>query len=126
VDELQYLALHKHIGAHGDNLLLQGANEFQTSAVTHVSKASVLVATEVTLEDLAVLGAVKECAPLLKLKHALWCFLGVEFGHAVVVEVLSTAHGVAEVDLPVVFGVDVTHGGSHATFGHNGVRLTKE
>src|SRR5262249_51121286 len=36
------------------------------------------------------------------------------------------AHGVAEVDLPVVAGVDVAHRGGHAALGHDGVRLAEQ
>ena len=52
--------------------------------------------------------------------------LGVELRHAPVVEHFAAAHGVAEVHLPVVLGVDVAHGGGAAAFGHDGVGLAEE
>jgi len=50
----------------------------------------------------------------------------VEFGHAVVVEHFAAAHGVAEVHLPVVLGVDVAHRRGHAAFGHDRVGLAEQ
>ena len=91
-----------------------------------MSQSGEAVPAEVALENPAVLGAVEECAPLLELPHAIGRFLGVQFGHAVVVEVLAAAHGVAEVDHPVVFGVHVAHRGGHAAFGHDGVGLSQQ
>ena len=126
VHELQDLALHEHVGVHRDDLLLERADQFEAGAVAHVREARVAVATEVALEDLAVLGAVEERAPLLELPDAVRRLLGVQFGHAVVVEVLAAAHGVAEVDHPVVLVVDVAHGGGHAAFGHDGVGLAEQ
>ncbi|CAB4781282.1 unannotated protein [freshwater metagenome] len=70
MEETKNLALHEHVGAHRDNLLLQRTDEFQTGAVTDVGQTGVAVTTEVTLQDLAVLGAVKESAPLLELPDA--------------------------------------------------------
>ena len=86
----------------------------------------VAVATKVALEDLAVLGAVKERTPLLEFENALGCLLGVQLGHAVVIEVLTAAHGVAKVHHPIVLGVDVTHGGGYAAFGHDRVGLAEQ
>jgi hypothetical protein len=50
----------------------------------------------------------------------------VELRHAPVVEHLAAAHGVAEVDLPVVLGPDVAHGGGYAALGHDGVGLAQQ
>ena len=95
----------------GDRLLLQGADDLEPGAVAHVGQAGVAVAAEVALEDAAVLGAVEQGPPALELVDPVGRLLGVELGHAPVVEHLAAAHGVAEVDLPVVLGVDVAHGG---------------
>jgi hypothetical protein len=53
-------------------------------------------------------------------------FLGVQLGHAPVVDVLAAAHRVGEVHLPVVAVVDVAHRGRHAALGHDGVRLAEQ
>ena len=84
------------------------------------------MAAEVALADQAVGGAVEQGAPLLQLPHPLGRLLGVQLGHAPVVEQLAAAHGVAEVDLPVVFGLQVAHGRGDAALGHHGVRLAEQ
>ena len=85
-----------------DDLLLQGADQLQAGAVADVRQARVLVAAEVALADLAVLGAVEQRTVGLQLPDPLRRLLGVQLGHPEVVEELAAAHGVAEVDLPVV------------------------
>ena len=74
----------------------------------------------------AVLGAVEKRAPGLELAHALRRFLGVQLGHAPVVEVLSAAHGVGEMNAPVVAIVDVGQSRGNAALGHHGVRFAKQ
>ncbi len=109
-----------------DAVVLQGADHLEAGAVADVGQAGVLVTAEVPLEDLAVFGAVEHRAPGLEFAGPVRCFLGVEFGHPPVVEVLAAAHGVGKVDAPVVAIVDVGHGRGHAAFGHDGVGLAEE
>ena len=85
-----------------DDLLLQGADQLQPGAVADVGQPGVLVAAEVALADPAVGGAVEQRAVGLELPDPLRRLLGVQLGHPRVVEELAAAHGVAEVDLPVV------------------------
>ena len=40
--------------------------------------------------------------------------------------ILAAAHGVGEMDAPVVAVVDVAHRGRHAAFGHDGVGLAQQ
>jgi hypothetical protein len=54
-----------------------------------------------------VLRAIEDGAPRLELAHAVGRLLGVQLGHAPVVEVLAAAHRVGEVHLPAVAVVDV-------------------
>ena len=84
------------------------------------------MASEVTLGNLSFTGAIKEGAPHFKLPDAIWRFLGVQLCHPVMIEELTAAHCVAEVNHPVVIVVDVTHRGSSAAFSHHGVSLAKE
>ena len=70
--------------------------------------------------------AVEERAPRLELAHAVGRLLRVQLGHPPVVDVLSAAHGVGEVDLPVVAVVDVGQRGGDAALGHDGVRLAEQ
>ena len=110
----------------GHHPLLQGADHLQAGPVAHVGQPGVLVAAEVALADLAVGGAVEQRAPGLQLPDPVRGLLGVQFGHPPVVEELAAAHGVAEVDLPVVVGVGVAHRGGAAALGHDRVRLAEQ
>ena len=110
----------------GHRLLLQRADHLEAGPVADVGEAGVAVAAEVALEDAPVRGAVEQGAPLLELEDAVGRLLGVELGHAPVVEHLAAAHGVAEVDLPVVLGVDVAHGRGDTALGHHGVGLAEQ
>ena len=49
-----------------------------------------------------------------------------ELGHPPVVDVLPAAHGVGEVDLPVVAVIDVGERRGDAALGHDGVRLAEQ
>ena len=109
-----------------DDLLLQGADDLQAGAVADVGQPRVGVAAEVALADPAVLGAVEQRAVGLQLPHPVGRLLGVQLGHAPVVEELPAAHGVAKVDLPVVLRVGVAHRRRAAALGHHGVRLAEQ
>jgi hypothetical protein len=50
----------------------------------------------------------------------------VDLSHAPVVEQFPAAHGVSEVDLPVVFRPDITQRGGDTAFGHHRVRLAEQ
>ena len=119
-------ALHEHVDAERDQPLLKGADHLQAGAVADVREAGVAVAAEVALTDQPVRRTVEEGAPVLELHHPLGRLLGVELGHPPVVEHLPAAHGVAEVHLPVVLGVEVAHRGSGAALGHHRVRLAEQ
>src|SRR6266508_3868860 len=94
--------------------------------VADVRQPGVAVPAEVALEDAAVGGAVEQRAPLLELQHPVGCLLRVELGHAPVVEHLAAAHGVAEVDAPVVLRVDVAQRRGHAALRHDRVGLAEQ
>ena len=59
-------------------------------------------------------------------RDAIRGFLGVQFRHPPVVDVLAAAHRVGEMDLPAVAVVDVGERCRDAAFGHDGVRLAEE
>ena len=115
-----------HVDAQRHRALLEGADQLEPGAVAHVREPRVAVAAEVALGDEAVLGAVEEGAPLFQLEHALGRLLRVQLRHAPVVEQLAAAHGVPEVDLPVVLLPDVAHGRGHPALRHHGVGLAEE
>ena len=109
-----------------DAVVLQRANHLQAGAVADVRQARIAMAAEIALQNLAVFGAIKHRAPSLEFVDARGRFLGVQLGHAPVVDVLAAAHGVGEMDLPVVAVVDVAHRRRHAALGHDGVRLAEK
>src|SRR6266496_3315774 len=120
-------ALHEHVDAAvADRAVLEGADHLQTGPVADVRQPGVAVPAEVALEDAAVGGAVEQRAPLLELQHPVGCLLRVELGHAPVVEHLAAAHGVAEVDAPVVLRVDVAERRGDAALRHHGVGLAEQ
>ena len=126
VEEPEHLDLHEDLDAVGHRLLLEGADQLEAGAVADVGQAGEPVASEVALEDQPVLGPVEQGPPVLELAHPVGSLLGVELGHAPVVEHLAAAHGVAEVDLPAVLVVDVAERRGHAALGHDGVGLPQQ
>ena len=102
------------------------ANQFQSGAVADVGEARIAVAAEIALENSPVRRAVKHRAPGFEFVNAVGRFLGVQFGHAPVVDVLAAAHRVGEMDAPVVAVVHVGQRRRHAAFGHDGVRLAEQ
>ena len=109
-----------------DDLLLQRADDLQAGAVADVGQSRIGVAAEVALTDPAVLGAVEQRAVRLQLPDPVGRLLGVQLGHPPVVEELPAAHGVAEVDLPVVLRVGVSHRCRATALGHHRVRLAEQ
>ena len=53
-------------------------------------------------------------------------FLGMQLGHAPVVDILAAAHRIGEVYSPVVAFVDVGQGGGDTAFCHDGMGLAQE
>ncbi len=119
-------ALHEHVDPERHRVLLQGPDHLEPGPVADVGQAGVAVAAEVPLADQALLGPVEQRPPLLQLPHPLRRLLGVQLGHPPVVEQLAAAHGVAEVNLPVVLGVQVAHGRGDAAFRHHRVGLAEQ
>ena len=118
-------ALHVDFHAGVDAVILQRADHLEAGAVADVRQARIAMAAEVALQDAAVLGAVEQRAPGFQFAHAVGRFLGVQLGHAPVVQVLAAAHGVGEMDAPVVAIVHVGQRGRDAAFGHHGVRFAR-
>ena len=119
-------ALHEHIDASVHGVVLERTDHLEAGAVSDMREPRVPVTAEVALQDEPVIRTVEERSPLLELEHAVRRLLRVELGHTPVVEQLAAAHGVAEVDLPVVLLPHVTHGRRDPALGHHGVRLPEE
>ena len=119
----QHGDFHVEINALMDAVILEGADHLQTGAVAHMRQARIAVAAEVTLEDVAVFGTVKQRAPLLQFANAVGRFLRVQLRHSPMVEILAAAHGVGEMNTPTVAAVNVAHGRGDTAFGHHRVRF---
>ena len=87
-------ALHVHVDAHMNAVILQGADHLEPGAIADMREPRIPVAAEVSLKDAAVLRAIEQRAPGFELAHAVGRFLGVQLGHAPVVDVLAAAHRV--------------------------------
>ena len=119
-------ALHVHIHALVNAVVLQGTDQLETGAVADVGEARVTVSAEVSLVDETGTGAIENRAPVFQFTHTLGSILGVDRRHLPDVEELAAAHGVAEVDLPVVAAVDVAEGSGHAAFRHHRVGFAEQ
>ena len=84
------------------------------------------MAAECPLENRTFVGAVEKSAPLFQFADTVGGFLRVKLRHAPVVQEFSATHGVAEMRLPAVGGVNVGHGSGDAAFGHHGVGFSEQ
>src|SRR5206468_136490 len=107
-------------------VVLERPDHLEAGTIADVREPRVAMATEVALQDEAVLRAVEQRAPLLELEDAVGCFLRVDLRHAPVVEQLAAAHRVAEVDFPVVLLPHVAQRRRDAALGHDGMRLPEQ
>ena len=119
-------ALHVHVDALMNAVILQRADHLEAGAVADVGQPRIAVAAEVALQDLAVAGPIEHGAPRFELADAVGRLFRVQLRHAPVVHVLAAAHGVGEMHLPVVAIVDVGERGRDAALGHHGVRLPEQ
>ena len=109
-----------------DALILQRTNQLEAGAIADVREPGIPVAAEIALQDLPVSRAIEHRAPCLELADAVRRFLRVQLRHPPVVDVLSAAHRVGEVDLPAVAVVHVGERRRDAAFGHDGVGLAEQ
>ena len=86
----------------------------------------IFVSAEIALQDSAIGRPVEHCSPRFQLAHARRRFLRVQLGHAPVIDILPAAHGIGEMDFPIVAVVHIGQRGGDAAFGHYGVGLAEE
>ena len=94
--------------------------------IAHVGQPWIFVTTKVSLQDATIVGSIEHCAPSFEFTHPVGRFLGVQFGHAPVVDVLATAHGVGEMHFPVVAIIDIGQRGRDPALGHYRVRFAEQ
>ena len=119
-------ALHEYVNSLVYRMVLEGADHLESRSVPDVSKPCVTVAAKIPLEDPAVIRSVEEGTPPLQFMDPLRSFLGMDLCHPPVIHHLPAAHGVPEVDLPVVLRVHVAHSRRDATLRHHGVGLAQQ
>ena len=118
--------LHVDVDAAMDALILQRANQLEAGAIADVREPGIAVTAEIALQDLPVSRPIEHRAPCFELADAVRRFLCVQLRHPPVVDVLSAAHRVGEVDLPAVAVVHVGERRGDAAFGHDGVGLAEQ
>ena len=109
-----------------NSVVLQSADHFQSGTIADVRQARIFMAAEIPLQNPAILGAIENRAPSLELAHSRRRFSGVQLRHPPIVDVLPAAHGVGEMDLPVVAVVNVGERGGDAAFRHHRVSFSEQ
>ncbi len=61
--------------------ILQSADNFQASTVTHMSQSGKTMSAKVALADEPLIRAVKYCAPFFQLPHSVRSMSSMEFRH---------------------------------------------
>ena len=102
-------------------MILQRANHFQSGPVADVCEARIFVAAKISLQNPPVLCPVENCAPGFKLPHPIRRFLRVQLRHPPLVYILSAAHCVGEVNLPIVAFIDIGKRRGNPAFRHDGM-----
>src|SRR5580765_3686761 len=100
---------HENVKSQMDSMVLKSADHFQAGAVAHVGKPRIPMAAEISLENSAVARAIKKCAPRLQFAHACRSFLGVQFRHPPVTQILTAAHHVGKMNAPAIPVVYISH-----------------
>jgi hypothetical protein len=109
-----------------DSMVLKSADHFQAGTVAHMGKPRIPMAAEIPLENSAVARAIKKCAPGFQFAHACRSFLGMQFRHPPVTQVLTAAHRVGKVNAPAIPVVHISHRRGYAALGHDGVCFAKK
>ena len=94
--QAQDSTFHVHFHALMNAVVLQGANHLEAGAVADMREPGISMAAEVALQNASVLCAIEQRPPGLEFPHAVGRFLGVQFGHAPVVQILAAAHRIGE------------------------------
>ncbi len=126
--QIQHVVLVVELNVVLDAVLVQGLQDHVAGAVCCVAGATyggfavvAGVATETTLVNLALWGAVERQTHLFQVQHGVDGFLGHNFCCVLVNQVVATLDGVEGVPFPVVF-FDVGKCCTHAALGCTGVR----
>jgi hypothetical protein len=126
LEERNDCTLHVNVNALMNAMILKGPDHLETGAIAHMGQPGIFVPAEIALQNAAILGAIEEGSPSFQLTNAIGRFLRMQLRHSGVVQVLTTAHGIGEMDPPTIAVVDVGESGSYTAFGHDSVSLPQE
>ena len=107
-------------------MILQCPNHFKAGTIAYMRKSWIFVAAKISLQNPTVFRAIEHRAPRFELSHTRGRFLRVQLGHAPVVHVLTAAHRIGEMHLPVVAIVNIGQRRRDSAFRHHGVRFAEK
>ena len=76
---------------------------------------------KIPLQNTTILCSIENRAPCFELPHAIGRLFRVQLGHAPLIDVLATAHGIGEMHFPIVALIDIGQGGRDPPFRHDRV-----
>ena len=126
LEQLHDRAFHVDVDPHVNAVILKRPDHLEAGPIADVRETRISMAAEVALQDASVRRPIEQRAPRFELAHAIGRLLRVELRHPPVVDVLSAAHRVGEMDLPAVAIIDVGQRRRDASLGHHGVRFAKQ
>ena len=118
--------LHMEFHSCVNSMVLERAYHLQSGSIADMRQPGIPVPTEVSLQNPAVWRAIKKRTPCLEFAYALWRFPGVQFSHPPIIQILSTAHRIREMNSPVIAIVNVGQGCRDAAFRHHRVRFAQQ
>ena len=118
--------LHVHIDSPMDSVILQSADHFQAGAIADVREARIFMAAKISLQNPAILCAVENRPPGLEFAHPRRRLPRMQLRHPPIIDVLPAAHGVGEMDFPVIAIVHVGERRRDPAFGHHGVGFAEQ
>ena len=125
-EQRQDRMFHMEIDSLMNAVILQRTDHLKTGAIPNVRQPGITMPAEIALQNAPVFRAIEHRTPRFELAHAIRSFLGVQFRHAPIVQILAAAHRVGEMNAPVIAIVDVAHRRGHAAFGHHCMRFAEQ
>src|SRR5437868_8369102 len=102
-------------------MILQRPDHLETGPISDVREPRVFMATKVPLQNTTILCSIENRAPCFEFAHAIGRLLRVQLGHAPLIDVLATAHGIGEMHFPIIALIDIGQGGRDPPFRHDRV-----
>src|SRR5437667_12381658 len=109
-----------------DTVVLKCANHFPSGAIAAMGESRIFVPAKMSLQNPSIFRTIENGAPRFKLADAVRRFLRVQLSHAPLVHILTAAHGIGEVDLPIVALIDISERRRNSALSHHRVRLAQK